>query len=407
MDTLTQKALDYTLGVLPKEESLLFEAMLEENDEARNSLAQAQEDCANLALSSKPKSLGKEVRSRILENCQPSLCFDSFLSSESIQKLHRNFSRQDERYQGGGGCVPLKEIQSLQVQDELYQLYEDLLVLSPLVAGDSNAAAGDMSGLQKVLHKSPSFSQSVDSLLSHSIEDDRPVAQSVQRSLLSSMPSLSFFSDRLKGDSFAMGDVRRLFYLCRDQLKIMRASFGDIDPPRLVEDEKLRLHSAGLLKTKWWGAEHAYFSSQGKVRCGHFFDGPVTERCVEFAEYDANMYCLANLLSPRSANGEFHMELIKDAVPDCILAIAKAETKKEKHEEIEEIVHGINPLNPPFQNDQVLWNLIEESMTRAHQHASLSELREACLFGCQRMENSTYLWFAWPAIENAHDGAEA
>jgi len=38
LDTLTQKALDYTLGVLPKEESLLFEAMLEENDEARNSL---------------------------------------------------------------------------------------------------------------------------------------------------------------------------------------------------------------------------------------------------------------------------------------------------------------------------------------------------------------------------------
>ena len=63
-------------------------------------------------------------------------------------------------------------------------------------------------------------------------------------------------------------------------LKIMRASFEDIDPTRLVDDEKLRLHSAGLLQTKWWGAEHAYYSSKGKVRCGHFFDGPVTERVV-------------------------------------------------------------------------------------------------------------------------------
>ena len=121
--------------------------------------------------------------------------------------------------------------------------------------------------------------------------------QSVQRTLLSSMPSLGFFSDRLNGDSFSIGDVRRLFYLCRDQLKIMRASFGDIDPPRLVEEFKSLDSIAGLLQTKWWGAEHAYFSSNG-VRCGHFFDGPVTERCVEFAEYDANMYCLANLLAP-------------------------------------------------------------------------------------------------------------
>ena len=139
--------------------------MLEENDEARSSLAEAQEDCTNLALSSKPKSLGKEVRSRILENCQPSLCFESFLDSESIQKLHKNFSRQEERYQGGGGCVPLKGLQNSQAQDELYRLYQDLITLSPLVAGDSNAAAGDMSGLQKVLQKSPSFTQSVDSLL--------------------------------------------------------------------------------------------------------------------------------------------------------------------------------------------------------------------------------------------------
>jgi hypothetical protein len=43
----------------------------------------------------------------------------------------------------------------------------------------------------------------------------------------------------------------------------MRASFKDLDPDRLIEDEKLRLHGAGLLQTKWWGAEHAYFSSKG------------------------------------------------------------------------------------------------------------------------------------------------
>jgi hypothetical protein len=264
-----------------------------------------------------------------------------------------------------------------------------------------------MAALQSTLKGMPSFTQSVDSLITQPLEEGSSGVQSVHRSLFSSMPSLSFFSDRLIGESCLMGDVRRLFYLCRDQLKIMRASFNDIDPARLIDDEKLRLHGAGLLQTKWWGAEHAYFSSKGKVRCGHFFDGPVTERCVEFAEYDANMYCLANLLAPRSSNGEFHLELIKDAVPSCTLAIATAEMKPDKYHEIHEIVHGIKAPSLSLQNDHVLWQLIEESMVRAHKHPSLSELRSESLFGCHRMNGSTYLWFAWPAIENIQEGADA
>ena len=409
MDSLKQKALDYTLGVLPKEESLLFEAMLEDNDEAMHSLSEAQEDCARIALSAQPKTLGIEIKQRILENCQPSLNFDPFLASKPIQNLRNAFSRTTDRYNGGGGSVTLRSINDPRLQDEINCLYDDLITLIPLVAGDSDAAAGDLTSLHSVLKGMPSFSQSIDNLLVNPISKDKEGdgAQSVYRSLLSSMPSLSFFSDRLNGKSFSMGDVRRLFYLCRDQLKIMRASFEDIDPNRLVEDEKLRLHSAGLLQTKWWGAEHAYFSAQGKVRCGHFFDGPVTERCVEFAEYDANMYCLANLLSPRSSNGEFHMELIKDAVPNCILAIARAETTKDQHDELDQIANGIRSHTTGLQNDYILWELIEESMLRAHQHTTLSELKDASLFGCHRLENSSYLWFAWPAIENNQGGAVA
>lgn len=138
-----------------------------------------------------------------------------------------------------------------------------------------------------------------------------------------------------------------------------------------------------------------------------FFDGPVTERCVEFAEYDANMYCMANLLAPRSSNGEFHLELIKDAVPDCILAIATAQTSQVSHQELHEIVNGLTIPDHAMESDRILWTLIEESMTRAHQHSSLSDLRESSLFGCHRLKESSYLWFAWPAIENVHSGADA
>ena len=178
----------------------------------------------------------------------------------------------------------------------------------------------------------------------------------------------------------------------------MRASFQDLDPERLIEDEKLRLHGAGLLQTKWWGAEHAYFSSKGHVKCGHFFDGPVTERCVEFAEYDANMYCLANLLAPRSSTGDFHMELLKDAIPGATLAVATAKMSEPEHLSLEQIITGSIVTGGTAMQDHFLWKLIEDSMLRGHQSTDLKELQERKIYGINRVGEFTYLWFAWPAV---------
>ena len=61
MQSLKQQALDYTLGVLPKEESLLFEALIEEDEEAQNVLSEALDDFASLSLTAKPSTLGNEV----------------------------------------------------------------------------------------------------------------------------------------------------------------------------------------------------------------------------------------------------------------------------------------------------------------------------------------------------------
>ena len=189
-----------------------------------------------------------------------------------------------------------------------------------------------------------------------------------------------------------------MFYLCRDQLKIMRASFKDLDPEGLIEDEKLRLHGAGLLQTKWWGAEHAYFSSKGQVKCGHFFDGPVTERCIEFAEYDANMYCLANLLAPRSSTGDFHMELLKDAIPGATLAVATAKMSDHEHRSLQEITTGSSVISGMALQDYYLWKLIEDSMLRGHRSTDLKDLQERKTYGINRIKDFTYLWFTWPAV---------
>ena len=400
MESLKQQALDYTLGVLPKDESLLFEAMLEQDEEAQHFLTEALDDFANLSLVSKPSVLGQEVRKRVMEHCQPKADLSKFLNCHEIQTLRNSFTSKTDRYSGGGGSVDLSDLKNPILKDDLCKNYESLIKLLPLVSGDSRAATGDFSALQRQLRSHQSFSRSVEQTLVQDIQCESPASKSVLRSLLSSMPSLAFFSDRLREDQPTVGDTRRLFYLCRDQLKIMRSSFRDLDSDRLIDDEKLRYHGAGLLRTKWWGAEHAYFSSNGKVRCGHFFDGPITERCVEFAEYDAIMYCLANLLSPRSSDGEFHMELLKDTVPGCTLAVTSAKMDDKSFASLKEVIEQ-NSKSDKLKEDIFLWNLIEDSMIRGHQNQSIAELREQMTFGLKRMDGTTYMWFAWPAIPSA------
>ena len=398
MDTLKQKALDYTLGVLPKEDSLLFEAQVEEDDDARKFLVEAQEDCASLSMTAAPASLSDEVRSRVMEYCEPKMDFDPFLSSNDISRLRDNFSSSENRYQGGDASVDINDIQEGAIKDEVLTSYDHLLSLLPMISGNSKAASGEFDDLQSVLRSKPSLSEGVDQILGHDLKSENPATRSVLRTTLATLPSLSFFSDRLRENQANLADTRRLFYLCRDQLKIMRASFKDLDPQRLVEDEKLRLHGAGLLQTKWWGAEHAYFSSKGQVKCGHFFDGPVTERCVEFAEYDANMYCLANLLAPRSSTGDFHMELLKDAIPGATLAVATAKMSEQEHQSLQQVITGSSVTAGTALQDHYLWKLIEDSMLRGHQSTDLKELQERKIYGINRLNDFTYLWFAWPAV---------
>lgn len=398
METLKQQALDYTLGVLPKEESLLFEAQLEEDEDAQMYLVEAQEDCANLSLTANPAILGNEVRTRVMEYCEPRMDFEPFLNCVEMERLRGSFSPTENRYQGGGLSVDLSDIQVGAIKDNVRTNYDNLLQLLPLLSGKSKAAAGEFSELQKTLRSTPSFNSGIERVLDHELSSEDPATRSVLRTTLATLPSLSFFSDRLREDQANLADTRRLFYLCRDQLKIMRASFKDLDPDRLVDDEKLRLHGAGLLQTKWWGAEHAYFSSKGQVKCGHFFDGPVTERCVEFAEYDANMYCLANLLAPRSSTGDFHMELMKDAIPGATLAVATAKMSESSFQSMKSVTGNISGVSGSDKQDHFLWKLIEDSMIRGHQSNQLGELMEKKVFGANRLGDQVFLWFAWPAI---------
>ena len=90
------------------------------------------------------------------------------------------------------------------------------------------------------------------------------------------------------------------------------------------------------------------------------------------------------------------------------MAIAHAEVKSDLDGELD-ILPSSHLTNLPssLSKDACLWTLLEGSMRQGFPHHSMGELSDASFFGKQRVENHSYLWFAWPEIENTHSGAVA
>ena len=408
MDSARQQAIDYLMGSLSDDERISYEALLATDESTRQLVAEVSDDWSSLALLSKPSAPDPDMRSRTLMLVQEPPDLTPFLESDGIDRLRDNYSKPGNRYLGGDGTVDISEIRNVTQKDGLLRTYEHLLGILPLVSGESPAAFGDFAGLQKFAAENLSIADEMIGWTDPLTPDENPVEHSLQRSLLASLPSLSHFLDLAGSGRIGLTEVRRIYYLCRDQLKIMRASFRDLDPQRLADDELIRVHGSHLLRQKWTGARHSYFNSSGLASCGNFFEGPISERCVEFAEYDANLYCLANLIASRSTSGGFKLELIKDAVPGCVLAVAHAEVSDGQHRELDVLASASSSHMPKVLNkDACLWSLLQGSMSRGFPHHSVGELSDASFFGKQRVKDETYLWFAWPEIENAHSGAVA
>ena len=109
MEPLKQQAQDYALGTLPKDDAILFEALLEQDEDARMYLIEAQEDFANLSMLAPLSDAGDNLRSRVLESCQPKKDFNPFLDTQAINRLRENYSAPEIRYTGGGGSVDLSD----------------------------------------------------------------------------------------------------------------------------------------------------------------------------------------------------------------------------------------------------------------------------------------------------------
>ena len=101
MDSLEQKAIDYSLGILPKEDSKLFEALLEKDEDALRALKNAREDLSLVGLSSKSSRLSEDMRSRILDLSKSEQTVVSEPDEKTLQAIRKSIEQPSQRYNGG------------------------------------------------------------------------------------------------------------------------------------------------------------------------------------------------------------------------------------------------------------------------------------------------------------------
>jgi signal transduction histidine kinase len=137
--------------------------------------------------------------------------------------------------------------------------------------------------------------------------------------------ALAVYLQLLTLDALSADQLHRVFFLARDQLKIMRNALPELDPEGVARDEARRLHAVGLLVEKWQRAEHHLPGRSAAVEVDCRYQGAIAERCLEFAALDRVIYNLVNNAAAHSADGRVRLAIlpVPPAAPrDLRIAVA-------------------------------------------------------------------------------------
>jgi signal transduction histidine kinase len=116
--------------------------------------------------------------------------------------------------------------------------------------------------------------------------------------------ALSAFIQMLVLDQTEMISLTRLFFLCRDQLKIMRGALRGLDDAGYAADRATKLHGTHLLVEKWQLGLHQVRGQQAQIVVDSRYEGGIAERCLEFSALDRVIYNLINNAVTYSADGQ-------------------------------------------------------------------------------------------------------
>ena len=127
--------------------------------------------------------------------------------------------------------------------------------------------------------------------------------------------------------------LRTLFVLTRDHLKIMRNAITGLDESRRRADTKPKSHSIKLMVEKWHdsivGPKWQERPVRMAVDCR--YEGALTECCLESAAVDRIFYNLANNASRHAVGGQIAMAIFPVSQPptECLRFVLSNEVGEE------------------------------------------------------------------------------
>ncbi len=217
------------------------------------------------------------------------------------------------------------------------------------------------------------------------------------------------------------GQLKPLFVLTRDHLKIMRNTLVGLDDPRRDADRKPKAHAMRLMLEKWHesvvGPQWGERSIQMFIDCR--YEGPLTECCLESAAVDRIFYNLA-ANACRYAVGD-RLEMAVFALPEspggCLRFVLSNEVSATDAAHLGSMVRSAGPADPGEGKPRNLSSLFEAEVSSTGSGFGLTVVADfvAGAFGLRDraealreryagaiLEGRTFrVWFHWPM---AHEG---
>ncbi len=247
--------------------------------------------------------------------------------AESLRALAplRLPNQRKERYQGDDLCIPLT---NLAARDQTLVL-EIYTTLSELLYAIADTSTDDTKKWQDVTfwtqrHNLDAFIDGVRELgeasydeasseqLAKAMHDVRGGPLSSLLGRLQLLAHLPHNEDQLK----------TLFVLVRDHLKIMRSALTGLDDPRRDADRQPRSHDMSLMLQKWHGSvvgpKWRQLPIHMNVDCR--YEGTLTECCLESAAIDRIFYNLATNACRHAAGDQIDMAIFPVPEPpgECL-----------------------------------------------------------------------------------------
>ncbi len=325
-----------------------------------------------------------------------------------------------ERYQGDDLCVAIEQLTGRD-RTLLRHLYE---ILNELLYSIADASTDDAQKWQAVVDwaRRHNVDRIIDEVreLGLASQAERPgeelskAMHDVRGGALSALLGRLQMLEHLPREG---AQLKTIFVLTRDHLKIMRNAFTGLDEPRRQADRKPKAHAMSLMLEKWHDSVVGPKWRERPVRldidCR--YEGPLTECCLESAAIDRIFYNLAGNASRYAADTRLEMVVFPIPRPpdsDCLRFVLSNEVSEADATVLRAMVEDGNADGADGDRSQSLFKLFEPEVSSTGSGYGLTVVadfvtgafglrdRTEALHGSYLgaiLDGRTFrLWFHWP-----------